>query len=267
MIRKLREIEITGLNKMPPLEWSFDLEAFLRDFIHEDYFFAFNKIQDNRIIGTGNVLVKDKTGWLANIIVDKNYRRKGLGFEMTKFLVDFLKEKGCETQLLIATELGEPVYNKIGFKKLTDYQSFDSVEESDVTACDSIRLLETSDLESIYKLDQETNGENRTHLIDKFYHNGVGYFSNEKELLGFYLPNFGRGLVLARDELAGIELLKIKHSKKGKRTLIPIENQRGIDFLENMKLEKGVKSSKMILGKENNWKPNFIYSYASGYCG
>ena len=86
-------------------------------------------------------------------------------------------------------------------------------------------------------------------------------------MLGFYLPEFGRGLVLSRDEQAGMELLEVKHSKKGKRTLLPVENQTGIRLLEKMKLKKGVNCSKMLLGKENNRKPNFIYSYGSGYCG
>ena len=267
MIHKLTASEIDGLNKLPPIEWNYDYEVLLRDFINEDYFFAFIQIRDNNIVGTGNVFVRGKIGWLANIIVDKNQRRKGLGLEMTKFLVNFLENKGCETQLLIATKLGEPVYEKIGFKKLTEYQCFDSVKDNNLSMPNAIQRLKTSDLESIYKLDQETNGENRTHLLNKYCNNGLGYFNKDRELLGFYLPEFGRGLVLSRDEQAGMELLEVKHSKKGKRTLLPVENQTGIRLLEKMKLKKGVNCSKMLLGKENNWKPNFIYSYGSGYCG
>ncbi|EAR02998.1 GNAT family N-acetyltransferase [Maribacter sp. HTCC2170] len=267
MIRELKVSDIEGLNSLPPLDWNFDYEALLRDFINEDFFYAFIQIQDNKIVGTGNVFIKEKVGWLANIIIDKTCRGKGLGFEMTNFLVDFLTDKKCDTQLLIATELGEGVYRKIGFRKLTEYQCFDSEIDSDFNFTNSVRKLEISDLESVYKLDQETNSENRTHLIDKYYKNGFGYFNNDNELLGFYLPEFGRGLVLSRDEQAGIELLKLKHSKKGKRTLLPIENQKGIILLENIGSKKGAKCSRMVLGKENKWKPNYIYSYGSGYCG
>jgi len=267
MIRKLKKSDIEGLNSLPPVDWRFDYEALLRDFIESDFFYAFIQIQDNKIVGTGNVFLKDKVGWLANIIVDKNSRGKGLGYKMTKFLVDFLIDKECNTQLLIATELGEAVYRKIGFRKLTEYQCFDSEIDSNFNVTDSVRKLKNSDLESVYKLDQETNAENRTHLIDKYYKNGFGYFNRDNKLLGFYLPEFGRGLILSRDVQGGIELLKLKHSSKGKRTLLPIENQNGTQLLENIGLKRGDKCSRMILGKENKWKPNNIYSYGSGYCG
>ncbi len=267
MISELKVSDIEGLNNLPPSAWKLDYEALLKEFIYEDFFYAFIQVQDNKIVGTGNVFLKDKVGWLANIIVDKKYRGKGLGYEMTSFLVDFLIDKKCNTQLLIATELGEAVYRKIGFRKLTEYQCFDSEIDSHFNFSNSIRKLKISDLDSIYRLDQETNAENRTHLIHRYYKNGFGYFNNDNKLLGFYLPEFGRGLVLSRDEQAGIELLKLKHSNKGKRTLLPIENQIGIKLLENIGLKKGNKCSRMILGKENKWIPNNIYSYGSGYCG
>lgn len=267
MIRKVKGSDIEGLNSLSPTDWGFDYETLLRDFIGNDFFYAFIEIEGNRIVGTGNVFLKDKIGWLANIMVDQNYRGKGIGYKMTKFLVDFLVDKKCETQLLIATELGEAVYRKVGFRKLTEYQCFDSVAGVNYISTGSIRELGKSDLKNVYQLDQEANGENRTHLIDKFYQNGLGYFNNGNELLGFFLPNFGRGLVLARDEIAGNELLKLKHSKNGTRTLLPIENQCGIKLLEKIGLGKGDKCSRMILGKENKWNPQYIYSYGSGYCG
>lgn len=267
MIRELKESEIHGVNSLPPSDWKFDYEDFLKDFLTDDFFYAFVIIQDERIVGTGNVFLKGKIGWLANIIIGQNYRGKGLGHKMTKFLVDFLKEKKCETQLLIATELGEAIYQKVGFRKMTEYQCFDSELDTNYDLTNSIRKLTNSDLESVYKLDRDANGENRTHLIDKYYGNGLGYFNIDNNLLGFYLPDFGRGLVLSWDTYAGIELLKLKHSEKGKRTLLPIENQDGINLLMKNGLKQGDKCSRMILGKENNWIPKYIYSYGSGYCG
>jgi len=267
MIRELKESEIKGLNNLPPADWEFDYETFVKNFFAEDFYHAFIIIQDERIVGTGNVIQKEKVGWLANIIVHEDYRGKGLGYKMTKFLVDFLNDKGCETQLLIATKLGEIVYKKVGFRKISEYQCFDSKVDKDFNYSNSFRELKNSDLESIYKLDSEANGENRTHLIDKFFRNGFGFFNNDNKLLGFFLPDFGQGLVLSRDNQAGIELLRLKHSKKGKRTLLPIENQDGINFLERIGLRKGEKSSRMILGKENKWNPKYIYSYGGGYCG
>ncbi|MCB0705524.1 MAG: GNAT family N-acetyltransferase [Saprospiraceae bacterium] len=267
MIRTIKETEIAGLNRLTPPDWNYDYEVFLNDFLPHDYFHAFVLILENRIVGTGNVFVKGKIGWLANIIVEKDFRGKGLGFEMTKFLVDFLDRKGCETQLLIATELGEPVYRKIGFKKVTVYQSFDSEVDQDFNDTSSIRKLVYSDLNSVCNLDLQANAEDRAHLIEKHFETGMGYFNSDNELLGFYLPAFGRGLVISKDKQVGKVLLKLKHSEKGKRTLLPIDNQEGMEFLEHFGLKKGFQFSRMILGKTNNWNPEYIFSYGSGYCG
>jgi GNAT superfamily N-acetyltransferase len=267
MIRTLNESDINGLNRLPPIDWDFEYEGFLKDFLNEDFLYAFILLHEEKIVGTGNVFLKGKIGWLANIMVDLNYRGQGFGSEITQFLIDFLKDKKCETQLLIATKLGEPIYKKHGFKKMTEYHCFNSVTDSHYVFSDSIRALTKSDLESVYKLDNEANGEDRVHLIDKYYGNGLGYFNNDNELLGFYLPDFTRGLVVARDPQAGIELLKLKHSKKGKRTMLPIENHNGVNWLVKQSFQKGDSSSRMILGNENNWNPKYIYSYGSGFCG
>ncbi len=143
MIRELKKSEIRGLNNLTPTDWKYDYEEFLTGYLNEDFFHAFVMIQDDAIIGTGNVLVKDKIGWLANIIIIDKFRGKGLGFKMTEYLVNFLNDKGCETQLLIATELGESVYQKAGFKKITEYQRFDSDKQIDFTLTNSIRPLKS----------------------------------------------------------------------------------------------------------------------------
>ncbi len=85
--------------------------------------------------------------------------------------------------------------------------------------------------------------------------------------MGFYLRDFGRGLVLSKDTNAGIEPLKLKHSTKQKRALLPQDNSTGVEFFETNRLKKGDKYSRMIRGKENTWNPQYIYSYGSGYCG
>lgn len=252
---------------LPPSDWNYDYERFIENYLKDDFFYAFIMVQDDEIIGTGNVFFKGKIGWLANIIIDEKFRGQGLGFKMTQFLVDFLSNMKCETQLLLATELGEPVYRKIGFRKITDYQCFDTDIGYDLIAANSIRKLEYPELEKIYKLDQKANGENRAHLIDKYFDTGLGYFDNNDELLGFYLPDFAQGLVLSTNRKAGNELLKLKHSKKGRRTLLPVENSDGIKFLEDIGITKGDKCARMILGKENNWNPKYIFSYGGGYCG
>lgn len=267
MIRALQASDIPGLNKLKPVDWDFDFEAFTSKYFNDDFYYAFVLIKENSIVGTGNVFLKGKVAWLANIIIDEKHRGQGLGFEMTEFLVQFIKAKGGETQILIATKLGESVYKKVGFKKISEYKCFDIKLDAPTTTSESIRNLLPSDLEDVYSLDNEVNGEDRRHLLDKYYKTGLGYFDTGNKLLGIYLPDFAQGLILAKSDMVGLEFLKIKHSKIGQRTLIPIENKAGVGFLESFGDRVGTAASRMILGAENNWKPKFIYSYGGGYCG
>ena len=267
MIREAKESDIGGLNGLPPPDWKFDYEALLKEFINEDFFYAFIKIQNNTIVATGNIFFKDKVGWLANIMVDKEYRGKGLGNEMAKFIIDYLDDKKCNSQLLLATEMGERIYQDLGFKKTTTYLGYQSETDINHSMHGNIRQLIESDLESILTLDQEINAEDREHFLVNNYELGFGYFDNKGELIGFYLPYFGRGLVLAKNPEAGIELLKIKHSESGRISYIPIENKAGIDFFTNSNFKRLENFSRMILNKESKWKPKYIYSYGSGYSG
>ena len=59
--------------------------------------------------------------WLAHINVQPGNRNHGLGKLITQFLVDEAQAKNCDTIYLIATDLCEPVYKKVGFETETDY--------------------------------------------------------------------------------------------------------------------------------------------------
>lgn len=61
--------------------------------------------------------------------------------------------------------------------------------------------------------------------------------------------------------------MKIKYSKIDKASL-PSDNIMGIEFLKyNRFIETTKKVSRMILGKDINWKPNKIYSRIGGNFG
>ena len=258
---------LSGLNSLPPTEWKFDYESFVKERLNEDYYFPFLISIDDSVVGSGNVLQNGKIGWLANIFVSTNYRGRGLGVKITQFLIDFLNKRECETQLLIATEMGEGVYQKLGFRRTATYQGYQSKSNTHHKMNENIRQLQESNIQSLLVLDQEINGEDRSHFLLNNYESGLGYFDKNGELIGVYLPDFGRGLVLAKNEDAGIELLKIKHSEKDKVSYIPVENKVANDFLKSNNTQQLENFSRMILGKENNWNPKYIYSFGSGYSG
>ena len=168
MIKPIHPSDISGLNRLSPPEWKMDYEAFLRGFIKAPFFYGFFYVQDGQPVSTGNVLIKDGVGWLANIIVDKDHRNQGLGYQMPHFLLDILEQHQCTTKLLLATELGSYVYKKLGFIKTTHYRSFVSITDQVIKIPNEFQKLKITDLPKVYQLDQTINGENRIHLLSQF---------------------------------------------------------------------------------------------------
>ena len=73
------------------------------------------KIVNNRneIVGIGTGIFFKNTGWLAHIIVSKEYRNQGIGNIIVKDRINYLQnKKDCNVITLTATDLGYPLYKK-----------------------------------------------------------------------------------------------------------------------------------------------------------
>ncbi len=266
MIRPLKKSDIKGLNSLVPQDWNSDLEQNQLQFYGQEYFHAFVMADPEKIISLGNLFFNADSAWLANIIVAEKCRGLGLGSEMTAHLMDFAVAQGYTSMLLLATAIGQPMYQKLGFKTVCTYQKFVSPSDSQHTRSKAVRSLENRDLFDVHALDTLATGESRMHLLFKFYEEGLGYFQGDK-LFGFYLPHFGRGLVIASDPTAGAELLQIKHAEKDCVTMVPESNLAAIDLLTEANLTRGEPLYRMVYTQDVDWKPEYIFSYGSGGFG
>lgn len=223
---------------------------------------------DEQIVGIGASIAFENTAWLAHIIVDHNFRNKGIGFKIVDVLVKHLNEtKPIETFLLIATEIGRPVYLRYGFRDVCSYL-FMKREKTWITKPDSDNILDFKDeyRSAIYALDFLTTGEKRESLIEPHI-NSSKAFIEDGIITGYFLPTLREGLIYAQTEKAGIGLMNLKYSNIDKAVL-PSRNIAGIKFLkENGFIENTIKGTRMILGKDLNWKPANMYSRISGNFG
>jgi len=69
----------------------------------------------DQLAGTATSVSFGRSGWLGSVAVDQSWRGQGLGTAVSKAAVDYLLEAGVETVLLTATDLGRPVYDRLGF--------------------------------------------------------------------------------------------------------------------------------------------------------
>jgi ribosomal protein S18 acetylase RimI-like enzyme len=265
-IRKISPEDFLIVRDLPPPDWNFNYADFLKVHFPEKYFYAVVTFEGSEITGTGNALDFGESGWLGNIIVKPDYRRQGIGLFITQHLCRYLTGKGCKTILLLASDEGKSVYESAGFKNILKYRYFTSENKTSYQIPKEIRKIDKADLEAVYKLDLQVTGENRHYLISRFYENGWVY-TGCSSISGFYLPDFGRGTIIASDRQAGLKLLELKHSMNHARSGVPVENIHAIRFFENNHFKENPSCTRMMRGRTIVWNPQNIYSYAHGYCG
>jgi GNAT superfamily N-acetyltransferase len=258
--------DLAEIRKLQPEGWT-DIVPEFENYIKRDFCFPIKASFDNRIAGVGSLIVFGSTAWLAHIIVDHGYRNRGLGFQITEKLVKEGHNKSVKTCLLIATELGLPVYKKLGFRIVTEYQFFKRVNPWRGFQWSShISPYENNLKSRIYEIDEKISGENRKSLLGDYLENTLVYIKNNA-LTGFYMPDLGEGPILASTKEAGTELMKIKYSKADKAVL-PVQNHTGTEFLiQNGFALSATRGTRMILGNEIHWKPEQIFSRSGGNYG
>ena len=62
-----------------------------------------------------------KIAHVMNVYTNSQYRRQGIAFHLLSILIHEAKEKGVTKISLDATELGRPLYEKLGFVPSNDY--------------------------------------------------------------------------------------------------------------------------------------------------
>jgi GNAT superfamily N-acetyltransferase len=250
---------------LQPQGWD-DITYFFRFYCSHSFCYPIVALSQQQIVGVAAGILNIKTGWLAHIIVSEAHRGRGIGRQLTQHISDFLHQQDCESLLLIATEMGEPVYRKLGFAPVTEYQFYKGNQIQIDSVSGNIRNLLPSDLAQIFELDEAITGEQRQHMLENFLSNGWIYRTDSK-IRGFFLPEFSEGTIIASDDEAGIELLKFKLSLRNSKAVLPEENESGIQLLESHGFEKYNRAKRMALGEAIQWKPELIFSRAGGFYG
>ncbi|RPH31727.1 MAG: N-acetyltransferase [Bacteroidales bacterium] len=263
---KLTDSDIDKISHLQPEGWSDIIDAF-RFYCNHNFCNPIKVTLDNEIVGVGSSMFFDKTAWLAHIIVNPDYRKHGIGSKIVDSLLMSIKTRKIETSLLIATEIGEPVYVKAGFRKVSDYRYFKREScHIDKQFSDNIQPYEDDFYNDIIQLDAYISGENREKLL-KNYLNKSSVFISNKVIDGFYIPGLGEGPIMALTINAAKELMRHKYSTVDKAT-IPSENQVGIELIKEFGfIETNTIGKRMILGKDIEWKPEMIYSRIGGNFG
>ena len=96
-----------------------------------DYIVAVAVIE-GKIVGSATFLIETKfihnggkVGHIEDVVVDKKYKRKGIGEKIIIYLLRYAKDQGCYKTILDCTDEVKPFYEKLGFKHNANALRFD----------------------------------------------------------------------------------------------------------------------------------------------
>ncbi|WP_282937721.1 GNAT family N-acetyltransferase [Paenibacillus sp. RC67] len=273
-IRLMKPDDLDAVGELRPEGWG-DIVPPIMFYLNDPSCTTFVAEQQGRIIGVSNGTYWGQTGWVGPIIVGTSSRGQGLGSLLTKTIMKDLELKGCRTLLLIATEFGKPVYEKLGFTVDSRYCFLKAeqavLEQANLSS--QLRAVHSTDLPMLVELDRRASGENRMTVLEKLLHNNGGWVIPREDgsgLRGYYLHGapWGSGPIVAEDEEAGCSLLHQafvveKHLSAG----VSEHNHKAIEYLQTLGFTIGKYADRMVLGDHPAWQPDMIYSRISGSLG
>jgi predicted GNAT family acetyltransferase len=128
-----------------------------------------------------------KIGWLGNLIISENYRKKGAGALLVKHSLDYFKNKAVETVGLYAYIDTIPFYRKIGFKYDSEFIVLQGKGFSSPVKAD-IREIRKEDIGDVIDFDGSCFGASRKKLLEPILlnSNNIRYMSCENgQIVGY----------------------------------------------------------------------------------
>jgi GNAT superfamily N-acetyltransferase len=219
---------------------------------------------EGRIVGCGGATVflgSPPTGWVHGIVVRPEGRRAGLGTRLTEAAIAWLRHRSVGTVLLIATEAGRPIYERLGFTEGDRYASYPWPMADPIDT--EMRRMTSRDLSDVRALDHRATGEDRGAFIESLA--GSGWVATRAgAVAGFHLAwPWGGGPIVADDPATGWALVGLagRLAPALRRAFaLPMTNDTAMKHLAAQGLAADRSLTRMWLGTPPAWRPEMIFS-------
>jgi GNAT superfamily N-acetyltransferase len=197
------------------------------------------------------------TGWIGALGVEPRRRGHGIGTALTEAAVAQLRERGARTVLLFATDLGRPVYERLGFVAEGAVMAWRGRAGVAPAALEVRRLCE-DDRPAVAALDAEATGEERARFLDHLRPlHGLGA-ERAGALCGWSAGSpYGAGAaVCAADAEAGVALLAaVAGGPQPSTVVVPAANAAAARALADWGFNPANAGERMRLGPAVAWRP------------
>lgn len=263
-IELLEAEDIALLNKVQPEGW-YDIRPIHRYYFDEEHCFTYKLMVEGEIAGIGTIIYHRNIAWLAHILVKESFRKRGFGIAISKHLLEESEKNNIETVYLKATDMGAPLYSKLGFETETEYIAYKDFKPYSGQLSSNICAYNHDLNEEVLGLDFDITGEIRVADLNPVLDSTYLYVKNNV-VEGVYYTELGDGHIIADTEEAGLELMKFRLTS-AEDAIFPQENSSAKEFMENLNVKASYTIKRMRLGKKQVLDFSKMFNRIGGYLG
>jgi len=225
--------------------------------------------EDGKIIGLGSIFIFGNVCSIGYMAVLPEVRSRGLGTDIFRNLIKIGKSKGCITFMLYASELGEPIYQKFGFRRKYATSVY-SLPNKPLVLQKKDKIINHTDIFPNWAaaIDKNTIGFDRSEFLQLKINHGSILLTSDKE--GFALVSGLRlGPIISKNINTAVYLMNEGINLGVNHIIVPKHSQfpRKIFKLANLTERDSDSNLKMVYGKEVTQNLNQFYAlgtYAKG---
>ena len=208
-----------------------------------------------RPLGVGCAASFGATGWIGALGVVPDERGRGLGTALTEEATAWLRERGAQTVLLYATELGRPVYERLGFEAEGIATAWRGRPGRIKTV--AARRLREADREAVAALDSAATGEERSAVLGELRPLSGMAVESDGRLRGWAVASpWGAGVAITADDpTAGTTLMAEALGTEAGTLVVPQANHAAVEALESWRFLRLNDAERMRLGPAPAWSP------------
>lgn len=224
---------------------------------------------DGTVAGTGVTTINGSVAWIGTIWVAPGQRGRGLGRALTQATIDAADEAGCRTLVLVATDRGRPMYEKLGFEIQTWYRTMEApgldATDTDATVDPRIRPFRPEDIDAIGALDRQATGEDRSDVLAGLASpDGTRVLDGEGGIAGYVMrAPWGGGATVAPRVDDAMAILRARRVASGPdrrvRCGILLDNDAGAAALEADGWTEAWRAPRLIRGAPLDWLPDQLW--------
>ena len=235
---------------------------------------------DGAILGTGVATINGRVAWIGTIWVASSARGQGIGRALTEAPIEAAESAGCRTLVLVATDAGRPLYERLGFRVQTWYRTMEAPGSAGAGLAGSVdsgvggrgpgerrvRAFRRDDLESMATLDRTATGEDRRHLLTAFAapETTLVLTTGSDAPSGYVIrAPWGGGATIAPDTDGALAILRARRLAAGPdrrvRAGILLENEAGAQALAEDGWTEAWRAPRLIRGEPLDWHPEHIW--------